>query len=130
MQNREDNSPKPAQSRPRGSTLFPKDFQGMQMTPHAIEQFHRVLFGNLLEGIVTIDKDSIITYINDIAAGSCGYEAHEMIGKPVHDFISLEELEKVSELSKKSSGKEIEFTYRKRDGTDIYLYIKVGIVSE
>ena len=105
-------------------------FPEMQISPFSIEQVGLVIFDSLQEGIVAVDKDLKITAINDVAACACGYEKNEMQGKSIFNFIDEQEFKRLSDLSKQSAGKETEFVFRKRDGTDAYLCMNIGIIYD
>jgi PAS domain S-box-containing protein len=52
------------------------------------EQWLRKLVSTAHEGIWVLDADDRTTFVNDRLAAMLGYEAQEMVGRPVYDFLT------------------------------------------
>jgi len=63
-----------------------------QKAPHSSEEWYRQIVETSLEGILKIDINHRLTYVNKPMAGMLGYTMAEMVGKQIEDFISPEDL--------------------------------------
>lgn len=73
---------------------------------------YRFLVENLNEGIWFIDKDNLISFVNNNTVKMLGYERFEIIGKKLTDFICEEE--SISAIKDKN-----ELCFYKKDGSKI-----------
>ncbi len=81
------------------------------------------------EGIMTIDKNGIVTYINNNGAKMLGYVSSELLGKNVHEtmhyetrdgeFISSDECPALQNIAKNGSYSSDDDVYIKKDKTKI-----------
>ncbi len=93
------------------------------------EEKYRLLVENSLEGIWSIDSNSITTFVNQRMAEILGYTVNEMLGK--HLFFFMDEQGKtVAELDierRKQGIKEThEFEFLRKDGTRIYTKLETS----
>jgi two-component system cell cycle sensor histidine kinase/response regulator CckA len=82
------------------------------------EERFRTLTSAAFEGIV-ITEDGKVCDINDQALALCGYERHEMIGRPVIDFVSLEARSAVAQNIRDNSESIFEHDLMRKDGLRI-----------
>jgi PAS domain S-box-containing protein len=80
------------------------------------EERFRTLTAAAFEGIV-ISEDGRVFDLNDQALALCGYERHEMIGRQVIDFVSLESRSVVAQNIKDKSEAIYEHDLVRKDGT-------------
>jgi PAS domain S-box-containing protein len=80
-----------------------------------------------------IDRDGIVVRVNTAEGELLGFAPAEMIGRPIWEFMALEERESSSEsVRRKLSGEQpltkVERKYTRRDGTTIYLEIHPKLI--
>ncbi|HPP87011.1 MAG TPA: PAS domain S-box protein, partial [bacterium] len=94
----------------------------------ANEKKYRELIENMREGLIVINSNGIITFVNPAMAEMLGYEPDELINKPVLDFMDSELHEKAKNLIKHEkatkSGLQFEFTFKHKDNTDVDVLMK------
>lgn len=61
--------------------------QRLERALYECESRYRVIVESALEGIWTIDAAGATTFVNPAMASMLGYERHEMLGKPMYDFM-------------------------------------------
>jgi PAS domain S-box-containing protein len=89
------------------------------------ERFHRVV-ETMKVGLGTIDKNGVLTYVNEYLAKMLGYSIDEMIGRATLDFYYDEEMRKAQEeiFKKRRAGMRdptpYEVTWRRKDGQKVY----------
>lgn len=80
-----------------------------------------------------IDRDGIVVRVNTAEGTLLGFAPNEMIGRPIWEFMALEERESSSEsVRRKLSGEQkltkVERKYTRRDGTIIFLEIHPKLI--
>jgi PAS domain S-box-containing protein len=80
-----------------------------------------------------IDRDGIVVRVNTAEGVLLGFAPSEMIGRPIWEFMALEERESSSEsVRRKLSGEQaltpVERKYTRRDGTILYLEIHPKLI--
>ncbi len=80
-----------------------------------------------------IDRDGIVVRVNTAEGTLLGFAPNEMIGRPIWEFMALEERESSSEsVRRKLSGEQsltkVERKYTRRDGATIYLEIHPKLI--
>ena len=80
-----------------------------------------------------IDRDGIVVRVNTAEGALLGFAPAEMIGRPIWEFMALDERESSSEsVRRKLSGDQeltkVERKYTRRDGTIIYLEIHPKLI--
>jgi len=97
------------------------------------EKKYRGLVENLQEGIWAIDADSYTTYVNDRMGEMLGYNAEEMLGKHLFDFMD-EEGKKLAEynLERRRQGisEQHDFEFRKKDGTKVIATLETSPILD
>jgi len=92
----------------------------------ASEMKYRELLGAMNEGFRVVDEKGITTYVNEKLCAMLGYEAHEIIGRSVADFLgeeSKEIWEKEFERRAKGQFESYEIPHITKDGREIYTLI-------
>jgi len=89
------------------------------------EQLFRALVEKSSDGIAMIDSRGRIVYLSPAAARCLGYEANELTGRPVGDFIDADELERQADVIAKGiaagASLSIPLRARARDGSGRHL---------
>jgi PAS domain S-box-containing protein len=86
------------------------------------EQRFRLIIENLQKGILVIDKNALVTYVNTHLARLLGYDPEEMIGSKVDRYIDDSSIRTiVEELKKMAPAKsaEYEFDFLNKNGSKI-----------
>jgi PAS domain S-box-containing protein len=89
----------------------------------ASERRYRSLVEGLQEGIWVIDENAVTTFVNPAMAEMLGYEAEEMVGRPLTDFVFPEDRGDVEEhlARRRDDIAEVhDFNFRRKDGTGIW----------
>ena len=87
------------------------------------EKRYRRIVETANEGIWTVDAQYRVTYVNHILAKLIGYEAGEIIGRPVTDFLFEDDLPNhASKVSARRTGQQdtYERKFRRNDGTTLW----------
>lgn len=84
---------------------------------------------------ITDIEDEKTTYVNDSVANLLGYSPHEILGRPVFDFISTESAKKLrGQTLKRLEGKDTENTYEltfyHRSGDKIYTVVTGAAIQD
>ncbi len=90
------------------------------------EKYRRVI-NTMNEGLVTVDNDDVIQFVNDRMLQITGYSSDELVGKYVHNVLFPKEeqnkiIEKI-ELRKQGISERYESKIRKKDGELIFVSI-------
>src|SRR5579872_1427895 len=98
----------------------------------ARQQFHS-LFHDAPVACHEIDRDGIVVRVNIAEGELLGFAPAEMIGRPIWEFMALEERESSSEsVRRKLSGEQVltkvERKYTRRDGVSIFLEIHPKLI--
>jgi PAS domain S-box-containing protein len=91
------------------------------------ERRFRTIIDTALEGIWITDKDGLTAYVNQRILDLLGFTFDEMLGKPVSDFLDVENTEIFENEAKRHKGGvgyQYDIRFRRKDGTELW-----GIVS-
>ncbi|RJX36350.1 MAG: response regulator [Desulfarculus sp.] len=91
------------------------------------QERYRTLVESMNEGVLTLDKDEVITFINPALCRLVGYPAEALLGRNVCDLVMPGEKEKLkSEIKQRRQGKSSTYELRllSRDGQE-----RVALVS-
>ena len=86
------------------------------------ERKYRRLVELAQEGVWSIDRDSITTYVNPAMAGMIGYTPEEMVGRPMFEFMPDDAMTYASnnvERRKLGISEQHDFTLKHKDGRHI-----------
>ena len=95
----------------------------------ASERKYRRLIDTLQEGIWTVDKDGVTTFVNAAMAGMLGYSEDEMIGKHFFSFMDERAIglaKKNMERPQRGVKKQLDLEFLKKDGSRIFTTFNVG----
>ncbi len=90
------------------------------------EEKYRQIVTTAQEGILILDQQGKITYLNQVLTDWIGYSIEEVIGEFVFKFIAKEDLEKTYERWEKRRVDVVEsydLRLRRKDGVDIWLIV-------
>ncbi|MBN1532889.1 MAG: PAS domain S-box protein, partial [Spirochaetes bacterium] len=90
------------------------------------EERYRMIVETASEGILTIDADYSITYVNRHMAKMLGYEPEQIVGRSSFDFIFEEDRERLKALienRKTGDAAPYEHRYRRRDGSELWAIV-------
>jgi len=76
--------------------LFERE-QGLKLKLKAEQRLH-ALMGNISDLIILVDKEGIIRYLNPSAKSVLGYEAEELLGMSLQDYVRGEDMPGVVEV--------------------------------
>lgn len=96
----------------------------------ASEKRYRDLVDTLNEGVWSVDKNAVTTFINPKMAEMLGYDVKQIIGKSIYDFISKNdraEFDAIQERRQKGIKEQFELELFCKDGSK--LFTLVGITS-
>lgn len=85
------------------------------------------------EGLWMLDADSRITYVNPHVSDMFGYQAEEMIGRSIGDFMCLDELpdhESRMQLRRQGIAERYERRFRHKDGTEVWTVISAAALMD
>lgn len=88
------------------------------------EEKYRRIVENVNEGIVMINADTIVTFVNPKITGILGYAKEEAEGRPIFDFIFDEEREAaLNYLSQNKEGmsETFEFRLKHKNGSEVWV---------
>jgi PAS domain S-box-containing protein len=86
------------------------------------EQRYRELLATMNEGFRMVDENGIVTYVNEKLCSMLGYEAHEIIGRHVVDFLNEGDgslWEQQFEKRKKADSTSYEIRHRTKTGNEV-----------
>jgi PAS domain S-box-containing protein len=98
----------------------------MEETLRESERRFRNVVETMKVGLSAVDKNGVLTYVNEYLAKMVGYSIDEMIGRPTIDFYYHEEGRKIQEeiFKKRRAGlrdtRSYEVIWRRRDGQKVY----------
>jgi two-component system, cell cycle sensor histidine kinase and response regulator CckA len=99
----------------------------------AKEAEYRRIVDTAAEGIWGVDADHRTTFVNERLASMLGYEAGEMIGRPVFDFTD-EEGRAIAEASRRRRRElireQLDFKLQRRDGSTLWVLMSTGPVVD
>ncbi|HML56190.1 MAG TPA: diguanylate cyclase [Solidesulfovibrio magneticus] len=94
---------------------------------------YRFIVDNALEGIVALDKDSRVTFLNRRMAEMVGYPVEEVLGRPYLDFLTEDQFEDAAtKLAERSRGLDgvYERCLLRRDGSRKWVQISARAVLD
>jgi PAS domain S-box-containing protein len=98
-----------------------------------IELEHRAILEASVEGIWILDAEGVAVYANRRAAEMLACSADELIGNPILDLISSnddQEKEKLSRWLTQPGQREIEITYRRKDGSELWIQLNASPIKD
>jgi PAS domain S-box-containing protein len=90
------------------------------------ESQYRTLVESMTDGLITIDKNRIMTYINPYMCRMLGFKSEELLGRKLEDMFEGDDLENLrDQLSKRAKGENdpYEISWMKKDGCRIVTHI-------
>ena len=94
-----------------------------------LKEFHENLVTNVTEGILVLDPEGKLTFVNPAMARMLGYASQEMIGREWLDFVVPEERRRAQakdRLRDKSQVYRAELTLQRKDGTPLTAMVSVA----
>lgn len=123
---------------PEGSSRFvvlARDVSQRVQTESSLVQSearYREMIETAYEGVWQIDTEGLTTFVNERLLEMLGYREEEMLGRPFFDFMSETEQALAGEyFQHRADGlaEQHEFTFRRKDGTDIYTLISASPIT-
>ncbi|MHA2239696.1 MAG: PAS domain-containing protein, partial [Candidatus Hodarchaeales archaeon] len=86
------------------------------------EEKYRLIIETAQEGILLIDKEARISFVNQMMAEMLGYSVDNMINSPIYDFMenNHKKAKYVFKKNKKGLNGQFDFKFRRRDGTEFW----------
>ncbi|MDB6006732.1 MAG: hypothetical protein JWR15_3719 [Prosthecobacter sp.] len=100
-----------------------------ELALHESEERFRRIAQTAEEGIWTIDAKSLNDYINPKMAQMMGYEAEEIIGRPISDFVDAEgKTLLAAHIKNRKNGisAQFEFKYMRKDGSPLWALVSTN----
>lgn len=100
---------------------------------HESEERYRRIVQTADEGIWTIDTRSLTDYVNPKMAQLMGYDAAEMIGRPIDDFLDDEGRALLAGhilRRKKGMSEQFEFKYVRKDGSYLWAFVSTNPITD
>ncbi|MFC1669160.1 PAS domain S-box protein [Spirochaetota bacterium] len=97
------------------------------------EEEYQDLIEKMNDGLIVLDKDNIITYVNPRLYDMLGYEKEDLIGHDVFEFLDKNNIKILkNHLSKRNDGnlEPYEIELRKKDKNSIYTILSPQIISD
>ena len=94
---------------------------------------YRTLIDNMLEGIMVVDNQDAIIFLNPNMAAMLGYTIQEMMGRPLFDFMSEEEAERARirlERRRRGIREQFDAEFLRKDGTLVYAAVAAAPMME
>ncbi|MCB1278816.1 PAS domain S-box protein [Prosthecobacter sp.] len=104
-----------------------------EMALHDSEERYRRIVQTAEEGIWSIDVRSLTDYVNPKMAQMMGYEASEMIGRPIDDFLDDEGRALLTghiRRRKKGVSEQFEFKYVRKDGSYLWAFVSTNPITD
>ncbi len=99
---------------------------------HESEQWHRSLFENATDGIIVLDKNSIIVNANDKACEMHGFTRESLVGAHIKLLVGDSDKDTISRKTRRIlDGESLVFEAKnnKKDGTSIYVEISSKAIT-
>ncbi len=103
-----------------------------ELALHESEERYRSIVQTAEEGIWTIDARSLTDYVNPKMAQMMGYQAEEMIGRPISDFLDDEGKALLTAHIKnrrKGISAQFEFKYVRKDGSPLWAFVSTNPIT-
>jgi PAS domain S-box-containing protein len=97
------------------------------------EEMYRLIVEKAREGIWLIDEGTRTRYVNDCMARMLGYDAAEMIGRDILDFVGEEGKRRaLQNLAQRRAGlgDEYDFEFRKKDGGRLMTHMATSAIFD
>lgn len=97
------------------------------------EERYRRIVQTVQEGVWTINAESLTDYVNPKMARMMGYEADEMIGRPIDDFLDEEGRGMLADLiirRKEGISEQFEFKYVRKDGSELWAFVSTNPITD
>jgi diguanylate cyclase (GGDEF)-like protein/PAS domain S-box-containing protein len=95
------------------------------------EEKYRTIVDTAYEGIWLLDRYSQTSYVNRQMAQMLGYTPEEMSGRSIYDFADKdagEELRERFERERSTGSAQIEFCFRRKDGSELWTFISCNVM--
>ncbi|HEX8556529.1 MAG TPA: PAS domain S-box protein [Pyrinomonadaceae bacterium] len=99
----------------------------------ASEQKYRQIVETSMEGVWLLDAEARTVYVNRRMAELLGYAAHEMLGRPLYDFMGPESrpaAERGFERRRRGAAEQQEFRFRRKDGEDLWTIVSTNAMFD
>ena len=97
------------------------------------EEFFRGIAYSAQEGIITIDAEAIIDFVNPKIADMLGYAKEAMIGRPLADFMD-EEGQRILAINldrrRQGISDQFDFKFVRQDGSDLWVYTSTNPLTD
>lgn len=109
-----------------GLSVYAKDITSRKEMGEALkasEERYRRIVDTSQEGILVVDAEARLTYVNQRLAEMLGYDGAEMLGRPYQEFIDHSRRDEVAEsLRRRKEGKreQYEAVFLRSDGTKMW----------
>ena len=100
---------------------------------HASEARYRNLMETAAEGVWMVDAEGHTTFANSTLARMFGTTVEEIVARPPSDFMDPEYRDKLAEtrsLRRAGEAHQMEFKYRRADGSDLWTWISTAPIFE
>jgi PAS domain S-box-containing protein len=94
---------------------------------HANEERYRALVDSIPDIIISLDENTVITYISPPAEGMTGYPIHEIVGKSLINFLAPSDLSRALDAFERLKKGELttnEYYFLRKNGTEIWVRAK------
>lgn len=111
------------------------DITGQKQTEEALqasEELYRRIVKSAQEGIWRINADSLTDYVNPKMAEMMGYTPHQMLGRPIADFLDNEGRALLSDhIKRRKQGiaAQFEFKYLRKDGSKLWAFVSTNPIT-
>ncbi|MBC7074486.1 MAG: PAS domain S-box protein [Syntrophomonadaceae bacterium] len=99
----------------------------------ASEEMYRRIVETANEGILTINNDNVITFVNTKMAEMLGYSIDEMIEKPLFDFIHEENHSTVVQHLKRcqqGNSEKYDLEFRCKNGSSLWAIVSANVILD
>ena len=123
----------PSRQRAVAVVLDISDRKAAELASRRNERNYRQIVETAEEGVWTVDRAWTTTFVNARLSRMLGYDAHEMLGRPLRDFVRTEE-RPLCELDLAQRMRGIapthEFRFQCRDGHDLWVLLAMSPLSD
>jgi PAS domain S-box-containing protein len=119
-----------------GAASIAHDITRQVAAEHArrdLEVRHHQILQSADEGIWYVDREAVTEYVNPSMAAALGYTAGQMIGRPVADFLSEEQVliaRGIMERQSRGAKERTEVSLLRADGTECPVIVSVNVVRD
>ena len=97
------------------------------------EEKYRLLIENALEGVLAIDKDGIISYVNSRMADILGYSVDEILEKDLTNFMddySIKVIDRNIGRGRQGVREQHDFEFLRNDGKKVYIILETTSIND